>query len=123
MIKKIDHYVVTTRDIKKCIEFYKILGFTYITENNNPALVGNGFKIKIHGLVTQANPLPDNVQVGCIDICFESDETLDEVKKYLNANNINIKLGPVDRVGYKGKMKSIYINDPDGNLIEISSYK
>lgn len=122
MIKKIDHYVVTTNNIEKCIEFYKLLGFKFIKENENPALVGNGFKIKIHGIVTNATPLPDNVQVGCIDICFEVDEPLNKVIKYLNDNNIKIKMGPVDRVGYNGNMKSIYINDPDGNLIELSKY-
>lgn len=122
MIKKLDHYDLTTSDVQKAIDFYSVLGFKPIKNGNNYVLVGPNFLIKLHSSSTIAIPLPKNVQKGCIDICFEANENLDLIIKYLNNHGIPLVMGPVERVGFNGPMTSIYIYDPDGNLIELSNY-
>ncbi len=122
MIKKIDHFDLTTKDIKKSIDFYSLLGFKPIKQGNNYGLLGPNFLIKLHLNSTKYNPLPKNVQIGSIDICFEIYENIDCIMNYLNNNGIPLVLGPVKRKGFKGSITSIYIYDPDGNLIELSNY-
>lgn len=123
MIKKLDHYVITSKNIEKSIEFYSILGFKVVSENNSYSLVGNNFMIKLHYETNDAKPVPKNVQIGCIDICFEADESLISIQETLAKKKIPLVMGPVQRKGFNGPMTSIYVSDPDGNLIELSSYQ
>ena len=122
LVEKLDHYVVYTSDVSKIIDFYTKLGFEESLEQNKPVLIGPSFKIKIHGPGSTAKPVPRNISRGSIDLCFESNLTPNEIKQYLAEKEIPIYEGPVPRVGFKGNMTSIYVLDPEGNLIELSYY-
>lgn len=122
LVKKIDHYVITTSNVKKIVDFYCKLGFEKSMDKDTYVLLGPSFKIKVHGEASTASPVPVNVSKGCIDLCFESHLTHEEIKTYLAEKEIPIYEGPVPRTGFKGKMTSIYVMDPEGNLIELSHY-
>ena len=122
MIKSMDHLVLTTRDAEKCIDFYtRVLGMKLESfGEGRRALRFGEQKINIHdkGTVTDgyaAYPTP-----GSLDICFLADRPLDEVIAQLHAADIPIELGPVARTGARFALRSVYVRDPDRNLIEIS---
>ena len=122
MIKSMDHLVLTTRDAEKCIDFYtRVLGMKLESfGEGRRALRFGEQKINIHekGTVTDgyaAYPTP-----GSLDICFLADRPLDEVIAQLRAADIPIELGPVARTGARFALRSVYVRDPDRNLIEIS---
>ena len=122
MITAIDHFVITTGDIQKTSEFYKILGFRFEEKNGKYNLYSDNFKISLHGPNSTATPVATHVQKGSVDICFRTTKALKEIKEYLINHNINIEVDEVQREGFNGPMTSIYIKDPEGNLIEISKY-
>lgn len=122
MIKKIDHVVITTTDIENCISFYNKLGFTLKKTNERYELYSGDFKINIHLKGHELSPHSKNIQTGSADLCFEINTNIDMAKTNLEQNGIQIEQGIVERTGVFGKMKSIYLRDPDGNLIELSSY-
>lgn len=122
MIKKIDHFVITTKNIKTCLEFYKKLGFTVKNSGSRYELFAGDFKINMHILGGELSPHAVNVQPGSADICFEVDNIL-EYKKILENQKLETELGIVDRTGVNGSMQSIYLRDPDGNLVEFCSYE
>lgn len=123
LIKKLDHYVIYTGNVKSIVDFYKKLGLKEGVEKNKPVLIGPQFKIKIHGPDSQAKPVPNTISRGSIDICFESNLTPEEIAQYLKQQEIPIYEGPVPRVGFNGNMISTYLLDPEGNLVELSSYE
>lgn len=122
MIKKIDHFVITTSNMKKCIEFYKGLGFDTKEYETRGELYAGDFKINVHYLNRELIPHATHVQVGSADICFEIDESIEIFKQNLESKGYTIHIGVVGRTGVKGDMNSIYLYDPDGNLIEFSEY-
>lgn len=122
MIKKIDHVVITTNNIENCINFYKKLGFTLKMANERYELYSGDFKINVHLKGHELSPHSKNVQTGSADLCFEINTNIDMTKTNLEQNGIKIEQGIVERTGAFGEMKSIYLRDPDGNLIELSSY-
>ena len=122
LIKKLDHYVIYTDNVKAIVDFYAKLGFEKGVEKDKPVLIGPEFKIKIHGPASDAKPVPMTISRGSIDLCFESNLTPEEIAQYLAEQGIPIYEGPVPRVGFKGNMTSTYILDPEGNLIELSYY-
>lgn len=123
LIKKLDHYVIYTDNVKKITDFYSKLGFELGEEKNKPVLIGPNFKIKIHGPVSNALPVPKHISKGSIDICFESSLTPQEINIYLAEKDIPVYEGPVVRNGFRGSMESIYVLDPEGNLLEFSYYE
>ena len=58
---------------------------------------------------------------GAIDLCFTTDVPLDEVAAHLRAQSVAIEHGPVDKIGARSPLRSLYFRDPDGNLIEVSN--
>lgn len=121
-IKKIDHLVITTNNIKDCLQFYQMLGFECREAAGRYELYAGNFKINVHLLGQELNPHAHNVQLGCTDICFEVHH-VEHYAEMIKEKGIHIELGIVDRTGVKGQMKSIYLRDPDGNLIEFCSYE
>jgi len=122
MIKSLDHLVLTTRDAERCIDFYtRGLGMKLETfGQGRRALRFGDQKINLHdrGTVTDgyaAHPTP-----GSLDICFLADRPLDDVIAQLLEADIPIELGPVQRTGARFPLRSVYIRDPDQNLVEIS---
>lgn len=122
MIKKIDHIVITTAIPQACIAFYEKLGFRVKDAEGRYELYAGDFKINVHILGKELLPHAGFVQTGSADICFELDGNIEDFKTLLDSKNIPIALGIVIRTGVRGKMKSIYLRDPDHNLIEFSQY-
>ncbi len=123
MIHKVDHFVITARDISSTVDFYKKIGFAAKDRGNRFELYAGDFKINVHPLGKELSPHAKNVQTGSCDICFEMTGEIEEFYQRLQQSGLDIELGIVERHGVRGKMKSIYLRDPDGNLVEISSYE
>ncbi|MGE4383254.1 MAG: VOC family protein [Arcobacter sp.] len=122
-ITNIDHLVLTVKDINKTVEFYEILGMKKeIFGENRVALKFGNQKINLHKLGNEFEPKAFNVKEGSADLCFIIDSKLSDVKKYLESIGLKIEEGIVNRTGANGKIESIYIRDPDMNLIELSNY-
>ena len=122
MIKKIDHFVITTSKIQECLEFYKKLGFRIWKSDGRYELYAGDFKINVHILHQELMPHATNVQTGSADVCFEV-EDIYKFQDLLKDQSIEIELGIVVRSGVRGFMKSIYIRDIDGNLLEFCQYE
>lgn len=119
----IDHVVLTTKDINKTIEFYKQLGFQLYTygEDERKAMIFGDYKINIHGLDQVYEPKAKIPTPGSLDICLIAKTPLKEIIAYLRDKKIPIESGPQRRTGATRLILSIYIRDPDGNLIEIAN--
>lgn len=124
MIDHIDHIVLTTRDLQGCIRFYtEILGMKLekFAEGRLALKFGNQ-KINLHEWGKEFEPRAHVAAPGTLDLCFIASTSLDEVVKALKAKNVAILEGPVKKTGAKGAMMSVYVRDPDLNLVEISVY-
>jgi catechol 2,3-dioxygenase-like lactoylglutathione lyase family enzyme len=123
-IKSIDHIVITVKDIDVTCDFYSnILNMTIIDlGKGRKALSFGNQKINLHKLGNEIEPKANHPTSGSADICFISDTKTEELIKELGNKGVPLVEGPVERIGAKGKMLSIYFRDPDLNLIEISNY-
>jgi len=131
-IKRIDHLVLTCRDIDATIRFYtEVLGMTEATfGNGRKALAFGRQKLNLHPVGQAADPVLKHVAAiaarptpGSVDICLIVNERLDAVVAHLSACGVPIEEGPVVRTGALGPINSVYIRDPDGNLVELSHYQ
>lgn len=127
MIDSLDHLVLTVRDIDATLRFYEgALGMQAIrfTAKDGSRRVALGFgrqKINLHCHGREFEPKADRPMPGSADLCFLTTRPLDEIIAHLTALRIGILEGPVPRTGATGPILSVYIRDPDGNLIEISN--
>jgi catechol 2,3-dioxygenase-like lactoylglutathione lyase family enzyme len=128
MIERVDHIVLTTRDKDACIRFYsEVLGmklekFRTPTEERL-ALKFGAQKINLHEWGKEFTPRAHVAVPGSLDLCFIASVTLEQVVERLNHANIKIIEGPVAKTGAKGAIRSVYVRDPDLNLVEISVYE
>ena len=128
-LEKIDHVVITVKNLNKTIDFYtNILGmklekFSSSLDNNQIryALSFGSQKINIHEEKKPIKPNALNPSSGSMDICFISKNKINDWVYYLVKKGINIEIGPEKKTGALGPILSIYIRDPDFNLIEISN--
>ena len=127
MILSIDHIVLTVKDMDKTIVFYRdVLGMTLHsfcpegTREKRYSLNFGNQKINLHQSDSLYNPHADKPLPGTADICFLSLMSLDKWKSILIKNDIIVEEGPVQRTGATGNILSLYVRDPDMNLIEIS---
>ena len=125
MLDHIDHIVLTTRDKDACIRFYtEVLGMTLETfAGNRLALKFGAQKINLHELGREFTPRAHVAAPGTLDLCFIASIGLEKVIENLKKNNIPILEGPVAKTGAAGPIRSVYVRDPDLNLVEISVYK
>lgn len=123
-ISHLDHFVLTVADISKSAEFYKnILGMNVITFSaGRTALTFGHKKINLHQRGCEFEPKALNVQTGSADLCFITTNKLADAMQHVRNQGIDIIEGPVERTGTQGPIMSFYFRDPDGNLIEISTY-
>jgi catechol 2,3-dioxygenase-like lactoylglutathione lyase family enzyme len=122
MIDHLDHLVLTTADESACVRFYtEILGMTLETfgEGRNAFRFGNQ-KINLHIRGHEFEPKAHLPLPGALDLCFIAAIPLDGVIAQLQQKGVTIVEGPVMRTGATSKIRSIYLRDPDLNLIEIS---
>jgi len=125
LIDHIDHVVLTTRDLKSCLHFYgEILGMR-IEQFRTPgaqrlALKFGNQKINIHEWGKEFSPRAHVAAPGTLDLCFIASLSLEEVVRRLKQGKIEILEGPVTKTGATGPIRSVYVRDPDLNLVEIS---
>ncbi|EAA3151824.1 VOC family protein [Salmonella enterica subsp. enterica] len=124
IIDRIDHLVLTVSDISTTIRFYEeVLGFSAVTfKQNRKALIFGAQKINLHQQEMEFEPKASRPTPGSADLCFITSTPINDVVSEILQAGISIVEGPVERTGATGEIMSIYIRNPDGNLIEISQY-
>ena len=127
MIDRIDHIVLTTRDKAACIRFYtEVLGMELVRfrtpTEERLALKFGAQKINLHEWGKEFTPRAHVAVPGSLDLCFIAAIALEAVIEKLKQKNIPILEGPVAKTGAKGPIRSVYVRDPDLNLVEISVY-
>jgi catechol 2,3-dioxygenase-like lactoylglutathione lyase family enzyme len=124
-IDRIDHLVLTVRDIEATCAFYtRILGMQVLTfEEGRKALAFGAQKINLHQAGHEFEPKALRPTPGSGDLCFITNVPLAQVIDHVRSCGVPIEEGPVQRAGARGPIESIYIRDPDGNLIEVANYR
>lgn len=119
----LDHLVLTVASVERSIAFYRdVLGMAVETfAGGRTALRFGNQKINLHLAGHEFEPKAQQPLPGSADLCFIAATPLDEVQAHLRACGIAIEEGPVRRTGATGPILSVYIRDPDGNLVEISN--
>ena len=123
----IDHFVLTVRDIAATVAFYEKLGmqaetFSPADGSTRIALKFGNQKINLHETGKEFEPKAKTPTTGAADFCLITNAPLTDWITHLGSRNVEVEQGPVPRTGATGKITSIYLRDPDRNLIEISRY-
>lgn len=123
-IERIDHLVLTVQNIKASCAFYKkVLGMKAVAfQGGRKAVVFGNQKINFHESGKEFDPKALRPIPGSADLCFVTRDPLTKIISHLDDCGVKIIEGPVERTGAMGPMTSIYIRDPDQNLIEIAVY-
>jgi catechol 2,3-dioxygenase-like lactoylglutathione lyase family enzyme len=127
-VTAIDHLVLTVADISRTVTFYSdVLGmtaqsFTVADGSRRTALVFGTQKINLHSANAPFAPHAANPMTGTADLCLLTDDDLGKWADHITTFNIEVLEGPVARTGAQGPISSLYLRDPDQNLIEISTY-
>jgi catechol 2,3-dioxygenase-like lactoylglutathione lyase family enzyme len=119
-----DHLVLTVASIERTVAFYtEVLGLRAETFGDGRlALHFGDQKFNLHEAGHEFEPKAARPVPGSVDICLVVATPIDEVVALLAERNVPIVEGPVDRTGARGKIRSVYLRDPDNNLIELASY-
>jgi catechol 2,3-dioxygenase-like lactoylglutathione lyase family enzyme len=131
-VDALDHLVINVSDVARSAEWYrKILGMEirmFDPGHGKPprtSLVFGSQKINLRP--RDADKVEwftaDHEAAGSDDLCFLTTATPEQVAAHLKAHGVAIAEGPVARQGARGMLRSVYCRDPDGSLIEISSYQ
>jgi len=122
MIGSVDHIVLTTGDLEKCLAFYtKVLGMTLERYGEGRiALRFGNHKFNVHPPGFDAGIKAHKPTPGSLDLCFLADRPLEAVIAKLKKHGVPIEEGPIVRTGARFPIRSVYVRDPDQNLIEIS---
>lgn len=124
-IDRVDHFVLTVADIDATCEFYgRVLGMKRITvgPDRRVALAFGRQKINLHKAGAEFEPKAQHPVPGSGDFCLITEAPIEDVIASLKAAGVAIVEGPVPRTGATGPMTSVYLRDPDGNLLEIARY-
>lgn len=123
-IDRLDHLVLTVRDIVAACEFYsRVLGMEILTfGEGRKALQFSNQKINLHQQGLEFEPKAHAPTAGSADLCFITNTALPEVIRHLEKCGVAIEDGPVNRTGATGPIISVYFRDPDLNLLEVSNY-
>lgn len=129
MISHLDHLVLTTANETACIDFYtRVLGMSLESFiGGTPPVSRKAFKfgqqkINLHLKGKEFEPKAALPTLGALDLCFILQTPLAQAIDHLRACDWPIVEGPVQRTGATGPIISIYLRDPDGNLIELSNH-
>ncbi|WP_103611284.1 VOC family protein [Campylobacter concisus] len=123
-IKNLDHIVIVVSDVEEALKFYcDILGMRLAQKDGRISLKFGSQKINLHRFEGKFLPAAKHPTKGSADICLIVEDDIEDVRSELLAKGVEIELGIVRRNGALGAMKSLYIYDFDGNLIELSSYE
>lgn len=123
-IARLDHLVLTVADIERTCAFYaKVLGMEPVTFGaGRTALHFGQQKINLHPADNIPGLVADQPTPGSGDLCFITEVPMAEVVAHLERCGVPIVAGPGPRAGAIGTIRSVYIRDPDQNLVEISNY-
>ena len=124
-IDRIDHLVLTVRDIDATCEFYsRVLGMNTVAFGaGRVALAFGAQKINLHQAGREFEPKANHPTPGSADICLIAAVPLAQVIAHLEVCGVPIIEGPTTRTGATGLLQSVYFRDPDSNLIEVSTYE
>ncbi len=123
-IDRLDHVVLTVKDMEAACSFYtRVLGMELVTfAGGRKALHFGNQKINLHQAGKEFEPKAAKPTAGSADLCFIAATALVDVVAELRASGVQIIEGPVQKTGAVGPIQSVYVRDPDLNLIEISNY-
>lgn len=124
-IERLDHFVLTVRDVEATLAFYqRVLGMAPVTfGGGRKALAFGQSKINLHPANAPVVPHARHPVPGSADLCFVTGESPEAVIDHLRQCDVKVEAGPVPRTGALGPITSVYFRDPDGNLVEVSSYR
>jgi catechol 2,3-dioxygenase-like lactoylglutathione lyase family enzyme len=131
-VRALDHLVLNVRDLEVSVGWYeRVLGMTrreYGSAEERPSRVSLVFgeqKINVRPVSTDKSSwfTAGNATAGSDDLCFLTEADPDRVVAHLVACGVEVEVGPIEREGARGRLMSVYCRDPDGNLIEIASYR
>ena len=122
MIDHLDHLVLTTANEEACVRVYvEVLGMTLeVFGAGRKAFRFGNQKINLHVKGHEFEPKAELPTPGSLDLCFIASVPLEEVVARLHEQSVPILEGPVMRTGATARIRSVYVRDPDLNLIEIS---
>lgn len=122
-LEHIDHFVITVKSVEETCQWYqRVLGMRVDTfGDNRTALKFGESKINLHQLGNEHEPKAQHSACGTGDFCLITETPIVEVMKHLTEENVEIEAGPAEKTGANNKLLSVYIRDPDKNLIEISN--
>ena len=120
-ITGLDHFVLTVADIEASVGFYERLGMRRETfDGDRVALHFGHHKINLHQAKSEFAPHARCPEPGSADFCLLVADSIEQVVRDLASQGIPAELGPVDRTGAQRPLRSAYIRDPDGNLVELA---
>ena len=120
-ITGLDHLVLTVADIEVSAEFYERLGMRrVIFDGDRVALHFGVQKINLHAAGSEFEPHARRPVPGSADFWLLVDASIEQVMRELASAGIPVELGPVDRAGAQRPLRSAYVRDPDGNLVELA---
>jgi catechol 2,3-dioxygenase-like lactoylglutathione lyase family enzyme len=127
-LERLDHLVLTVADIERTCDFYeRVLGMEAVTFDEGQrvafrrALRFGDQKINLHQSGREFEPKALHPLPGSADLCFITSVPLAEAIVHIRACGVEIVEGPVRRSGAASLLESVYLRDPDGNLIEVSN--
>jgi catechol 2,3-dioxygenase-like lactoylglutathione lyase family enzyme len=122
-IVAIDHVVLTVEDVDRTIAWYgDVLGLSVTSYGDGRlALTFGEQKLNLHAAGREIAPHAQRPTPGSADVCFIVDASTDETVAALRQAGVEIELGPVERIGATATLTSVYVRDPDGNLVELAS--
>jgi len=122
-LDRFDHVVLTVRDLERTVDFYtRVLGMRPVTFGaGRTALAFGGQKINLHRAGAEFVPHARTPVPGSADVCFTTTLPLAEAMAHVRACGVSIELGPVERTGARAPLRSFYLRDPDGNLVEVAN--
>lgn len=123
-VERLDHLVLTVADVAATAAFYgRVMGMRTVSFGaGRTALTFGSSKINLHPAQAPLKPHAVAPTPGSADLCFIVNDAPDQVVAHLARCGVEIEEGPVPRTGATGPITSVYFRDPDGNLIEVSSY-
>ncbi|AVK60856.1 VOC family virulence protein [Lactobacillus sp. CBA3606] len=123
-IRDIDHLVLTVTDLSRSLRFYhEVFDLPIVTfDGDRQAVLVGKQKINFQTVDAPHEPLAGTPTPGSADLCLIARDKIADIEHHLNSYFVPIVAGPVERTGAHGQLTSLYVRDPDNNLIEISNY-